>query len=107
MFLQDEVPGWLYQVENGATTIWERWDAIRADGTIFDPAMNSYNHYAYGAVCQWLFEAWRASARIRSEPGFRHIIFEPTIMPALGFVAAHHDSPPAASRPAGRSMAAR
>ena len=57
VFLQEEVPGWLYQVKNGATTIWERWDAIQADGSIFEPAMNSYNHYAYGAVCQWLFEA--------------------------------------------------
>ena len=56
LFLQLDVPGWLYQVERGATTIWERWDAIQADGTIYDPDMNSYNHYAYGAVCQWLFE---------------------------------------------------
>ena len=41
LFLQEEVPGWLYQVKNGATTIWERWDAIKADGSVFDPAMNS------------------------------------------------------------------
>ena len=51
VFLQEEVPGWLYQVKTGATTIWERWDAIKEDGLPFDPAMNSYNHYAYGAVC--------------------------------------------------------
>ena len=57
VFLQERVPGWLYQVKTGATTIWERWDAIGEDGKAFDPQMNSYNHYAYGAVCQWLFES--------------------------------------------------
>jgi alpha-L-rhamnosidase len=92
VFLQEEVPGWLYQVKNGATTIWERWDAIRADGSIFEPAMNSYNHYAYGAVCQWLFEAVAGFRPAEAEPGFRHIIFEPTVIAALSPVAASHDS---------------
>ena len=92
LFLQLDVPGWLYQVERGATTIWERWDAIRADGTIYDPDMNSYNHYAYGAVCQWLFEGVAGFRPDPEVPGFRRIVFEPTILPALGFVRASHDS---------------
>ena len=92
LFLQEEVPGWLYQIKNGATTIWERWDAIRADGTIFEPAMNSYNHYAYGAVCQWLFESVAGFRPDQDAPGFRQIVFEPTIIPELSPVAAHHDS---------------
>jgi alpha-L-rhamnosidase len=92
VFLQEEVPGWLYQVKNGATTIWERWDAIQADGTIFAPDMNSYNHYAYGAVCQWLFEAVAGFRPDEGEPGFRHIIYEPLVIPALTPVTAHHDS---------------
>ncbi len=92
VFLQEEVPGWLYQVKNGATTIWERWDAIQADGTIFAPDMNSYNHYAYGAVCQWLFEAVAGFRPDENEPGFRHIVFEPFIVPALAPVNAHHDA---------------
>ena len=92
VFLQEEVPGWLYQVKNGATTIWERWDAIQADGTAFEPAMNSYNHYAYGAVCQWLFEAVAGFRPDEADPGFRHIIFEPTVIAELSPVAAHHDS---------------
>ncbi len=92
VFLQEEVPGWLYQVKRGATTIWERWDAIQADGSIFDPQMNSYNHYAYGAVCQWLFEGVAGFRPDPARPGFRHIIFEPTIIPALSPVAATHDS---------------
>ena len=92
VFLQEEVPGWLYQVKNGATTIWERWDAIRADGSTFEPAMNSYNHYAYGAVCQWLFEAVAGFRPDEADPGFRHIIFEPAVIAALSPVAATHDS---------------
>jgi len=92
VFLQPEVPGWLYQVRNGATTIWERWDAIQADGSIFDPAMNSYNHYAYGAVCQWLFEAVAGFRPDPEKPGFAHILFQPVILPELAPVAAHHDS---------------
>ena len=92
VFLQEKIPGWLYQVKTGATTIWERWDAIREDGTAFDPAMNSYNHYAYGAVCQWLFEAVAGFRPDPENPGFKHIVFEPVIIPALSPVAAHHDS---------------
>ena len=92
VFLQEEVPGWLYQVKTGATTIWERWDAIKEDGSVFDPAMNSYNHYAYGAVCQWLFEAVAGFRPDPELPGFKHVIFEPTVIPALSPVAAHHDS---------------
>lgn len=92
VFLQEEVPGWLYQVQRGATTIWERWDAIRADGSVFDPAMNSYNHYAYGAVCQWLFEAVAGLCPDPEQPGFRHIVFEPVIVPALSPVHAAHDA---------------
>jgi alpha-L-rhamnosidase len=92
VFLGEEVPGWLAQVKRGATTIWERWDAILADGTIFDPHMNSYNHYAYGAVCQWLFESVAGFRPDPNLPGFQHIVFEPTIIPSLSPVRADHDS---------------
>jgi alpha-L-rhamnosidase len=92
VFLQEEVPGWLFQVKMGATSIWERWDGIKADGSIFEPTMNSYNHYAYGAVCEWLFEAVAGFRPDPEQRGFRNIIFEPQIIPALSPVAAHHDS---------------
>ncbi len=92
MFLQEEVPGWLYQIKHGATTIWERWDAIRADGKMFDPAMNSYNHYAYGSVCQWLFEGLAGFRPDPDEPAFNHVIFEPLVVPALAPLKATHDS---------------
>jgi len=92
LFLQEEVPGWLYQVKNGATTIWERWDAIKPDGSVFAPDMNSYNHYAYGAVCQWLFEGVGGFRPDPDMPGFKRILFDPTPIAALGSFEARHDS---------------
>lgn len=92
MFLNRKVPGWLYQVERGATSIWERWDAISEDGTIYDPLMNSYNHYAYGAVCQWLFEDVAGIKPVADRPGFQEIDFDPAILPGLSPVSAWHDT---------------
>lgn len=91
IFLNRKVPGWLYQVERGATSIWERWDALGEDGTIYDPDMNSYNHYAYGAVCQWLFEGVAGVAPVAERPGFDEVTLDPLILPALSPVAAWHD----------------
>jgi alpha-L-rhamnosidase len=92
VFLQEGLPGWLFQVKMGATTIWERWNALNEDGIAFDPQMNSYNHYAYGAVCQWLFEAVAGFRPDPENPGFKHVIYEPVILPALSPVAANHDA---------------
>ena len=92
VFLQEEVPGWLYQVKAGATTIWERWDAIQPDGSTHPSGMNSYNHYAYGAVCQWLFEAVAGFRPDPEMPGFKHIVFEPTIIRALSPVTCSYES---------------
>jgi alpha-L-rhamnosidase len=91
VFLNREVPGWLYQVAQGATTIWERWDAIGPDGTIYDPLMNSYNHYAYGAVCQWLFEAVGGVAPSETSPGFDEVSINPHILPAIGSASMWHE----------------
>ncbi|MEK1932093.1 MAG: family 78 glycoside hydrolase catalytic domain [Pararhizobium sp.] len=91
VFLNGRVPGWLYQVEHGATTIWERWDAMAPDGTIYEPEMNSYNHYAYGAVCQWLFESVAGIAPDPDQPGFARVSVDPVVLPALGHVSAWHD----------------
>lgn len=90
IFLNRKVPGWLYQVDRGATSIWERWDALGEDGTIYDPDMNSYNHYAYGAVCQWLFEGVAGVAPVAEKPGFDEVTLDPLILPALSPVAAWH-----------------
>lgn len=91
VFLNNKVPGWLYQVERGATTIWERWDAIGEDGTIYDPDMNSYNHYAYGAVCQWLFESVAGVSPVAHAPGYQEVLIDPTFLTSLGQVSMWHE----------------
>ncbi len=91
VFLNRKVPGWLYQVDQGATTIWERWDALGEDGTIYDPEMNSYNHYAYGAVCQFLFEDVAGVRPMAEAPGFDRVRLAPVVLPALGHVEMWHD----------------
>ena len=108
LFLQPDVPGWLYQVEQGATTIWERWDAIRADGTIYDPDMNSYNHYAYGAVCQWLFEGVAGlPARPGACPASAASSSSRPSCPRSASCGRATTRPPAGSRRPGRSRTAR
>lgn len=55
LLLQTDYPSWLYQVTKGATTIWEHWDGIKPDGSFWSPDMNSFNHYAYGSIGDWLY----------------------------------------------------
>jgi alpha-L-rhamnosidase len=72
-----EYPSWLYPVTKGATTIWERWDGIKPDGSFQDKSMNSFNHYAYGAIGEWMY---RVSAGIDidpRQPGYKHILIQP------------------------------
>jgi alpha-L-rhamnosidase len=75
LLLQEGCPGWLYQVKMGATTIWERWDSIRKDGTIPDNGMNSLNHYSYGSIGDWLY---RSAVGIQeAAPGYKRIVVKP------------------------------
>ena len=72
----------------GATTIWERWNALNEDGVAFGSADELYNHYAYGAVCQWLLEAVAGFRPDPDAPAFAHVIFEPLIIRELSPVKA-------------------
>jgi alpha-L-rhamnosidase len=75
LLLQESYPSWLYPVKMGATTIWERWDGEKTDSTFQDPGMNSFNHYAYGAIGDWMY---RVSAGIETMgAGYKHIIIKP------------------------------
>lgn len=71
-----DYPSWLYPVTQGATTIWERWDTQKPDGTIID-GMNSFNHYAYGAIGEWLYSHVAGLALDKKIPGYKHIQFNP------------------------------
>jgi alpha-L-rhamnosidase len=72
-----EYPSWLYPVTKGATTIWERWDGIKPDGTFQDPDMNSFNHYAYGAIGEWMYRVVAGIEIDESHPGYKHILIQP------------------------------
>ncbi|UCE06824.1 MAG: glycoside hydrolase family 78 protein [bacterium] len=77
LLLRKEYPSWLYPVTMGATTIWERWDGIKPDGTFQDKGMNSLNHYAYGAVGKWLYSYVAGIQIDKNEPGYKHILIQP------------------------------
>ena len=72
-----EYPSWLYPVTMGATTIWERWDGLRPDSTFQDAGMNSFNHYAYGAIGKWLYSTVAGINIDPDDPGYKNIIFRP------------------------------
>ncbi|MBO6167158.1 MAG: family 78 glycoside hydrolase catalytic domain [Kiritimatiellae bacterium] len=92
LLLQHNHPSWLYSVDQGATTVWERWNSYtKKDG--FGPVgMNSFNHYAYGAVLSWMYRTAAGIAPDSSAPGFAHIIMAPKPDRRLGFVKAEYKS---------------
>ena len=75
LLLRKEYPGWLYSVSRGATTTWEHWDGIKPDGTFWDDDMNSYNHYAYASVADWVYGV--ACGIKPLSPGFSKVRVEP------------------------------
>lgn len=74
---QKTYPSWLYPVTRGATTIWERWDGIKTDSTFQNTGMNSFNHYAYGAIGNWMYTTIAGINLEESKPGYKHIIINP------------------------------
>ena len=92
LLFQRKNPSWLYSVDNGATTIWERWNSYTLENGMGPKGMNSFNHYAYGCVCEWI---WETAAGIASDPvcpGFKHIIMKPVPDKRLGSLDAEYNS---------------
>ncbi len=92
LLFRKEYPSWLYPVTMGATTIWERWDGIKPDGTFQDPSMNSFNHYAYGAVGNWLYNKVAGIQTASETPGYKKIIIKPHITEKLSYAKAEYHS---------------
>jgi len=93
LLFQDQDPSWLYSVDQGATTVWERWNSYTKEKGFGPTAMNSFNHYAYGCVLEWLYSA---AAGIRRDPkttGWRHFLLRPYADRRLGHLEAAYDSP--------------
>jgi alpha-L-rhamnosidase len=79
LLLQETYPSWLYPVKMGATTIWERWDGQKPDSTFQTPGMNSFNHYAYGAIGDWMYRVVAGIDTDESGPGYKKIKIQPHI----------------------------
>ena len=92
LLFQRKNPSWLYSVDNGATTIWERWNSYMLDKGMGPQGMNSFNHYAYGCVCEWMWETMAGISADTSEPGFKRIIMKPIPDKRLEFVNAEYNS---------------
>jgi alpha-L-rhamnosidase len=92
LLMQKTYPSWLYPVTRGATTIWERWDGIKPDGSFQTAAMNSFNHYAYGAIGDWMYSVVAGIKADRDNPGYKHIIIKPEPDTLLTYVRARYES---------------
>lgn len=92
LLFQRKNPSWLYSVDNGATTIWERWNSYTLKDGMGPRGMNSFNHYAYGVVCQWLWESAAGISPDVTVPGYKHIIMKPIPDKRLGSIKAEYQS---------------
>ena len=90
LLFQEKNPSWLYSVCHGATTMWEHWNSIKEDGSFWSTNMNSFNHYAYGAVFDWIFGV--SSGIKPSAPGYKEVELAPHPDRRLGFADASIDT---------------
>ena len=92
LLLQEKTPSWLYSVTHGATTMWEHWNSIKEDGSFWSTRMNSFNHYAYGAVYDWIFGKAVGIEPVEEAPAYREVTIAPHPDKCLGFAEASIDS---------------
>jgi alpha-L-rhamnosidase len=94
LLLTQQMPSWLYPITRGATTMWENWDGIKPDGSFEDPIRgNSFNHYAYGAVGEWMYRVIGGINVDPTAPGYRHILIQPRPGGGLTSARARHLTP--------------
>ncbi|MGE6588355.1 family 78 glycoside hydrolase catalytic domain [Bacillus mycoides] len=77
LLFHEDYPSWLYQVKKGATTIWEHWDGVKEDGTLWKDNMNSYNHYAYGSIVEWIYRYIVGLEVNETKAGYKHFYIQP------------------------------
>ena len=92
LLLKDDFPSWLYQVKMGATTVWEHWDGLKPDGTMWSADMNSFNHYAYGSIGEWLVRVMAGLEVDEKKPGYKHAVIYPRMGGNLDYVKAEYRS---------------
>lgn len=92
LLLQKDYPSWLYQITKGATTVWEHWDGIKEDGSFWSEDMNSFNHYAYGSVGDWLYRVVAGIDTDEQSPAYKHMIIHPRLNREISYVKASFHS---------------
>ena len=90
LFMREDYPSWLYAVNMGATTIWERWNSIMPDGSFDESGMNSLNHYAYGSIGDWMYRKVAGISQL--EPGYHRFQIRPMFVKGMEEVKAEFDS---------------
>ncbi|MFV0338747.1 MAG: family 78 glycoside hydrolase catalytic domain, partial [Chthoniobacterales bacterium] len=93
LLFKESYPSWFYPINQGATTMWERWNSYSHKDGFGDVSMNSFNHYAYGAVGQWMYERVAGLAPDPAIPGYKHFFIRPLIAPQLDFARAVLETP--------------
>ena len=93
LFEQTAFPSWLYPVVQGGTTMWERWNSYTIENGFGPVDMNSFNHYSYGAIGEWMFTHSLGIQRDDQNPGYKHIILQPKVGGEMGFAKGHFESP--------------
>ena len=91
LLYQNDFPSWLYEVDMGATTIWERWNSVLPDGKISGTSMNSLNHYTYGSIVQWMYE--NICGLTLKENAFKSFYVAPEFTDRFSYVSMQYDSP--------------
>ena len=90
LFMKEDYPSWLYSVNMGATTIWERWDSIKPDGTFDESGMNSLNHYANGSVGDWMYR--KVAGLTQLKPGYKKFKVQPMFVKGMEEAGVEFDS---------------
>lgn len=93
LFEQEKYPSWLYPVLQGATTMWERWNSYTIENGFGPVDMNSFNHYAYGAIGEWMFSHSLGIQRDEAKPAYKHIILQPKVGGELKYADGYFESP--------------
>ncbi len=91
LLMREDYPSWLYAVNRGATTIWERWNSIKPDGTFDESGMNSLNHYAYGSIGDWMYRKVAGISQL--EPGYKKILIKPMFVKRIEHAEGTLESP--------------
>ena len=92
LLMQEKTPSWLYSVNHGATTMWEHWNSLKEDGSFWSTDMNSFNHYAYGAVYDWIFGVACGIKTVDEAPAYKKVRIAPHPDQCLGFAEASIES---------------